>query len=236
MRTVREDTVYQLTFFNHAGLSVNCYFVEEADRLTLVDTAMPGSAQEILEAARQIGKPITTVVLTHGHHDHTGSLDALKEAIPDLAVLVSDREARLLAGDRTLTPDEPDTPVRGSFPQHLQTVPDGLLQDGDRIGSLLAIAVPGHTPGSMAFLDTRSQALVAGDALQTEGGIAVAGQMRPSFPFPAMGTWDARTALRSARRLCEYSPSLLAVGHGEMLRQPGAEMERAIAEAAHNLA
>ncbi|WP_374709378.1 MBL fold metallo-hydrolase [Desmospora profundinema] len=44
----------------------------------------------------QIGKPITRIVLTHVHHDHIGALDALKQAILDVSVHISSREARLL--------------------------------------------------------------------------------------------------------------------------------------------
>jgi glyoxylase-like metal-dependent hydrolase (beta-lactamase superfamily II) len=120
-------------------------------------------------------------------------------------------------------------------PVKIKTTADVLLEDGDRIGSLLAVAVPGHTPGSMAFLDTRSGALIAGDALQTRGGAAVTGQMRPLFPFPAMATWNKQASLESARKLRSLNPALLAVGHGKLLKQPGAVMDRVIAEAERNL-
>jgi glyoxylase-like metal-dependent hydrolase (beta-lactamase superfamily II) len=83
----------------------------------------------------------------------------------------------------------------------------------------------------MAFLDTRSRALIAGDAMQTRGGVAVSGQMKPWFPFPAMATWNKQSALESVRKLRDLKPSLLAVGHGRMLMEPLAAIERAIQEA-----
>jgi len=231
---VRTQTVYQLTFFPRL-FPVNCYLIEEEDSLTLIDAALPDSAKAILRTMRNIGKPITRIVLTHAHSDHVGALDALKQALPDAKVHISRRDARFLDGDFSLDADEPDTPVRGSFPKALKTRADILLDDGDRIGSLLAIASPGHTPGLMAFLDTRNGSLIAGDAFQTRGGIAVAEQMRPWFPFPAMATWNKEKALESARRLRACLPTLLAVGHGEMLQQPCAAMDRAIAEAERRL-
>ena len=98
-----------------------------------------------------------------------------------------------MVGDHTLDPDESDTPIRGIIPKNLKTRADVFLQD-DRIGRY-GLAVPGHTPGSMAFLDIRNKALdCRWDAFQTEGGIAVSGQLRPSFPFPAMGTWNKQAA------------------------------------------
>lgn len=230
MRIIREKTVYQLTFLPRF-FPVNCYFVEEDDGLTLVDAALFYSSKGILHAADKIGKPITRILLTHAHEDHVGALDAIKETLPDVPVYISVRDARLLAGDRSLDPNEPNTPIRGGVPKKLKTRADVLLQEGTRIGSLLAVAAPGHTPGSMAFLDTRNNALLAGDAFQTRGGMAVSGQLRLRFPFPAVATWNKQTALESARKLREYRPSLLAVGHGRMLQQPMSLIERAIAEA-----
>lgn len=235
MRIIRENTLYQLTFLPRM-FPVNCYLVEEDDGLTLIDAALPYSSKGILQAALKIGKPIKRIILTHAHDDHVGALDALKEVLPDVPVYISSRDARLLAGDRTLDPHEPNTPIRGGVSDKLKTRADVLLHEGDRVGSLLAVAVPGHTPGSMAFLDTRNDFLIAGDALQIRGGIAVAGQIRPLFPFPAFGTWNKQAALESARKLRQYRPSLLAVGHGTMLKQPGTAIERAITEAEQNLA
>lgn len=235
MRMIRVETVCQITFMPRL-FPVNCYFIEEEDGLTLIDAALPYSAKAILQAMRRLGKPITRIVLTHAHNDHVGALDALKQALPDAAVHISARDARLLQGDFTLAADEPRTPVRGGFPKALKTRPDVLLQEGDRIGSLVALTAPGHTPGSMAFLDTRNGALIAGDAFQTQGGIAVTGQLRPWFPFPAMATWSKGKALESARKLRAYQPTLLAAGHGDMLDDPGPAIDRAIAEAERALA
>lgn len=212
-------TVYQLTFIPRL-FPVNCYLIEEEDDLTLIDAALPYSSKGIMQAACRIGKPITRIVLTHAHDDHLGALDLLKQELPEVHVYISNRDSRLLSGDRTLDEHEPNTPIKGGVPTKVKTRADVLLHDGDRIGSLIAISVPGHTPGSMAFMDTRNNALIAGDAFQTRGGIAVTGTIRPLFPFPAMATWNRDVALESAIKLQRYEPSLLAVGHGRMLLQP----------------
>lgn len=235
MRFIREKTVIQLTYLPKV-FPVNCYLVEEQDGLTLVDAALANNAKAILDAAEKIGKPITRIVLTHAHNDHIGALDRLKEMLPLAQVFISERDARLLAGDRSLDDNEPKFPIRGGVPKNVRTKPDVLLQDGDKIGSLLAIAAPGHTPGSMAFLDTRNHILIAGDAFQSRSGVAVAGQMKWSFPFPALATWDKGTSLETARRLRALKPTLLAVGHGNMINQPTPIMDKAILEAESALA
>lgn len=232
MRMIQEGSLYQVTFLPRA-FPVNCYLVDEDDGFTLIDAALPYSAKGILSAARRIGKPIRRIVLTHAHGDHIGALDALKQELPDVPVLISERDARLLAGDASLEEGEPQVPIKGDLPKPgaLRTKPDMLLKAGDRVGSLIAHPAPGHTPGSMAFLDSRSGALIAGDAFQTRGGVAVAGQIRPLFPFPAFGTWSKQLSLESAKQLARLKPVLLAAGHGLMLKQPAAVMERAVKEA-----
>ena len=205
----------------------NCYLVRESDGFTLVDTCLPGSAHDILDEAGKYGLAIVRIVLTHAHADHVGSLDQLREALPNIDVAITARDARFLAGDMSLDAGEPETKLRGSYVS-CATRPTRLLAPGDRVESLEVVAAPGHTPGHAAFLDVRDHTLIAGDAFQTQGGLAVSGKMRLLFPFPALATWHKPTALESARVLCALNPSRLAVGHGPVLSAPAAAMDRAI--------
>ncbi|WP_407669128.1 MBL fold metallo-hydrolase [Paenibacillus algicola] len=230
MKTTVLHQVTQLTFMP-LFFPVNVYLVEEENGLTLIDCGMSFMQQGITEAAFRIGKPITTILLTHAHPDHVGALDGLKQRFPEAELAISARDALLLRGDTSLAPGEPDAPVKNSL-KGIQAVPDRLLKDGDLIASLQAVASPGHTPGHMAFLDRRSGVLIAGDAFQTRGGMAVSGDVRWNFPFPAWATWHKATALHSARRLSDLRPQVLACGHGSMVLQPYDAMQQVVARAA----
>ena len=213
---------------------INVYLVLEDDGLTVVDTAVSGTEAHITKAAEKLGQPVRRILLTHAHLDHVGSLDALHALYPDAEVIISARDARFLTGDMSLDEREPQVKLRGGFPT-VETRPTRLLEDGDRVGSLQAIASPGHTPGHMAFLDTRDGTLIAGDAFQTQAGLAVAGQLRLLFPLPALATWHKPTALRSARKLTALEPKLLAVGHGKVLENPAAAMRHITEKFARHL-
>ena len=124
-------------------------------------------------------------------------------------------------------------PVSSALPDldELDPLVDDSRLDAALEALLLVVDAPGHTPGHVAFLDTRDGTLVAGDAFQTRGGIAVSGMVRPTFPFPALATWHKPTALASARALRELNPMRLAVGHGVVLADPRPAMDGAIAVA-----
>lgn len=231
--TYHGEYLVQLTRFPRV-FPVNCYLVREDDGLTLIDAAIPGSAPAILAAARKLGQPIRRIVLTHAHGDHVGAVDALHKLLPEAELLISARDARFLAGDMRLDADEPQAKLRGAY-QTIATRPTRLLVDRDRVGSLQVVSSPGHTPGHIALLDGRDRSLIAGDAFQTRAGLAVSGTLRWGFPFPAIATWHRPSALESARRLRGLEPARLAVGHGEVLDQPVAAIDQAIAEAAHEL-
>ncbi len=205
---------------------INCYFVRESDGLTLVGTGIKSSAKEIIAAAKSLQMPIVRIALTHAHTDHAGSLHILHQQLPDVEVIVSTREVRFLRSDHSLDPDEPQAPLRGGFAQYPYSI--RTVSSGHHIGSLVVVDCPGHTPGHVGFFDTRDKTLIAGDAFQTRGGIAVAGVVRPLFPFLAFGTWNKLTALESSKKLLELEPNRLAVGHGAVLSEPVDAMNGAI--------
>ncbi len=204
---------------------VNAYLVEEEDGLTLIDTTMAGGHKKIVAEAEASGKPIVRIALTHGHGDHIGTLDKL----PAAEVSISARDARIVGGDKSLDAGEPQGKLKGSWPK-VKTAFDRLLSTGDTVGSLEVHAAPGHTPGQVAFFDPRDGTLYCGDAYSTLGGVAVPARVNPRFPLPALATWDKATTLASARTLRALNPNALAPGHGGVVTDPGAAMDKAIAK------
>ena len=203
----------QLTRF---GL-VNCYLVREEDGFTLVDAGLPGGANDILAAAAKAGAPLRRILLTHGHGDHVGAVDALVAQHPATPLSISARDARLLRKDLSLDPGEPQTKIKGSVPG-VTTVPATLVSDGELFGSLRCIATPGHTPGHFSFLDERDGTLFAGDALVTMGGeLRTAANAPWFFPLPTLATWHKPTAVASAARLLDLPIERVAPGHGNVL-------------------
>ena len=209
------STLTQITKFP-GFFPINAYIVREDDGLTLIDTGLPGDGKGYQAHAAKLGAPIRRIVLTHAHGDHVGSLDELAAALPGVEVIASARDARFLAGDRTLDPTEPQSPLKGSITT-VKTRPTRTVIAGERIGSLEVIATPGHTPGHMALLDARDGSLVAGDAFMTQGGLAVSGTLKWGFPIGPIVTWHRPTALASAHRVLALKPTRLAVGHGPVI-------------------
>jgi glyoxylase-like metal-dependent hydrolase (beta-lactamase superfamily II) len=210
------------------GGFVNAYLVDEDDGMTLIDTTFGrGAAKAILAQAK---RPIVRIILTHAHQDHVGGLDALAAELPDSEVLISARDAKWMAGDLEPEPGEPEDAKVNAY--SADTKPTRTIAPGERIGSLEVLAAPGHTPGQLAFLDTRDRTLFAGDAYTTLGGVATTAKANWRFPLPAMSSWHRPTALQTARDLRALDPARLAAGHGKIVENPGAAMDAAITKAA----
>jgi glyoxylase-like metal-dependent hydrolase (beta-lactamase superfamily II) len=223
LKLIRETS--HLTRITRFGM-INCFLVQEDDGFTLVDTSLSGTGSDIIQAAQRFGRPIRRIVLTHAHIDHVGSLDSLVRRLPGVGLAVGERESRLLRRDLSLDEGESGKVLFG-FPG-AKSQPTRLLKDGDRLGSLQAVFSPGHTPGHMAFLDTRDGSLIAGDAFVTQTGVIAAGVFKWHFPFPWLFSWNPEVSAESARKLRDLKPTRLAVGHGKTAESPLAAMDEAV--------
>ena len=208
---------------------VNAYLVEEDDGLTLIDTTLPRSEKAILAAAERLGRPIVRIALTHAHQDHIGSLDALHAALPDAEVLISARDARLLAKDMTLDPGEEKGKLRGGY-RGAETRADA----DDRAGRPRRLARGASPrPATRPARSRSSTPATARSTAPTRTRRSAASRPRAKrywrFPLPASATWHHPTALETAKALRELGPARLAPGHGKVVEAPGAAMLKAIA-------
>lgn len=91
--------------------------------------------------------------------------------------------------------------------------PDRTLADGDRVAGVRVLATPGHAPDHLAFLADDGAA--CGDLAIGSGSISVAAP-----------EGDVRAYLRSLRRLRLRAPSRLFPGHGPVVDDPRATVDR----------
>ena len=186
----------------------NAYLVSVEDGLLLVDTGIPGNAKRILAFVERLGRrpdELRTIVLTHWHLDHVGSVAELKR-LTGAQVAIHELDAPVLAGRERPAKGRRAMAVITRLFRLRRVTADLLLRDGDRIGGLEVVHVPGHTAGSIVL--RRDDGVVfSGDALlgDRHGGIRL--------PDPGL-SFDPAQAQASAEKIRALDFRLLLPGHG----------------------
>jgi hydroxyacylglutathione hydrolase len=205
-------------------LGISNAYLLRGERPVLVDSGAPGRQRQIVAALRACGLELSELALiihTHGHTDHFGSTAALcrSTSVPT-AVHEADATAMAEGRNDALRPSRTSSyPVRAIAIRSAEAVKaDVLLEDGASLEPYGVDArvwhTPGHTPGSISVITGSGEAVI-GDALMGGhlGGFVSAS--RPRFHYFAH---DLAAARASVRRLLDFEPRRIYVGHGGPLQ------------------
>ena len=197
--------------------------------MTLVDTGEVGSETLVLAAIHRIGRTehdLVRIVLTHWHHDHTGAAAALAERT-GAQVCAGRADAPVIRGHRTgappaLTPAEEPLMARitgqvvpaPACPVHRELDDGHTLTDPDpEHPAAIVLAMPGHTPGSIAVH-------LPGERLVLTGDIAARHEQHVTLgPFNT----NRDQARHSLRRLAALDVDAAGFGHGNPITQHAAD-------------
>jgi hydroxyacylglutathione hydrolase len=161
------------------------WLLHDGQRALVVD---PGDAGPVQQALKQHALKLTSILVTHHHADHTGGVDALREAT-----------GASVYGPAAERIPKPFTP----------------LQDNDTVNVLglefQVMDVPGHTAGHIAFYapDVNGKPLLfCGDTLFSGG----CGRLFEGTPAQMLASLDKLAALPGDTQVCcthEYTLSNL---------------------------
>lgn len=180
-------------------LGVNCYIVEnhETGECFIVD---PGAEPERIVKSVGERRP-TAVLLTHGHFDHIGAVDAVCShyGIP----LYMHREDA-----PKLTDADANVSRLFGCPVVQQTEPV-LLEGGEKLAlagmELEVLHTPGHSRGGVCYVLPENQGVLTGDTLFAHG-----------YGRTDFADGDFATLCRSLRQLLRLSPKRITYpGHDE---------------------
>ncbi len=127
--------------------AANCYIIysESSGEGILVDPG--GDADDILKIIEDKEINIKYILLTHGHGDHIGGVQDIREALKPIVGIHKEDKEMVENADINLSSQMPGKPV--------EFQPDIVLEDGDiiKFGELEAeiIHTPGHTRGSISI-------------------------------------------------------------------------------------
>jgi len=214
---------------------VNWYLIEEDGGLALVDAGWPRSWGHVEAAVARLGhstQAITHVVLTHGHPDHLGAAEKVRQNTGATVHAHRDEVARTKgkakgASPFALVPSLVPTlykPTALGFVLHAtrrgfmtptwvsEVTAFDSGQQLDVPGRPVVIPTPGHTQGHVSLHLAETGTVFTGDALCSLDPLSR--DTGPRFVPDAINS-DPQATRRSADALAALDADTLLFGHGE---------------------
>lgn len=206
---------------------INCFLIQGEKNHILVDTGIPGSEAKILKQLRDHNinpEDISLIIISHGHVDHFGSVQALKKILR-VPVLVHELDKKALETGIGMTETLNATSKIWDIvlkPQLTKGKVGACLPDiiihGDEIFNLSdygingnVVHTPGHTPGSLSVILDNGDAIIMDLASSgiLLGGIAFNSRMKHP-PFHD----NLETVKKSLAYILSFPANRFFLGHG----------------------
>lgn len=185
------------------GAGTNTYLVG-LEELVVIDPGPDDEAHIRALLAASAGRPIRWILCTHTHFDHAPGAVQLQRK----------------SGARIGAMQAPVTDHDFSLQSDRSLAPGELLECGPV--ALRAVHTPGHASNHVCFLLKANGMLFTGDHIMQGSTVVI---------WPPDG--NMRAYLDSLRRLLDLELEVLAPGHGHLIHNPRAEVERLIRHRLH---
>jgi len=144
------------------SFAANTYLLISGNEAFVVDPAV--SVDSMLKTLERENAELCGILLTHGHFDHTVSVDVLRDRVP-IPLMIHNADAPMLT----------DGKINGFYDffgrECVRRPADRILCDGETIQlgneSITVMNTPGHSPGSVCYIcpDENGGFVVTGDTL-----------------------------------------------------------------------
>ncbi|WP_250277704.1 MBL fold metallo-hydrolase [[Clostridium] colinum] len=178
----------------------NCYFAIEENTNNAIVIDPGADADKLIDVIEKEKLNLKYIVLTHGHFDHIGACEDIKEKYNTPIVICEGEETLIEHSENNLS---------HMINCKIEIKADIVLKDndifkfGDRL-SFKVIKTPGHTPGGMCLYFEEEKVLFSGDTL-FYGSVG-----RTDFPYG-----NSSYLIKSINRLKELpDDTVVYCGHG----------------------
>jgi glyoxylase-like metal-dependent hydrolase (beta-lactamase superfamily II) len=147
--------------------ATNCWVLAPGkdSECIVIDPGMPDVSHQLEEILTRHNLKPVAIIATHGHLDHTFSIQPIADGYSIPAYIHSEDRAYLTAPEKLLSAEFSSTVTDMNFtePSEVRELRNGEVVD--LVGlSFKAIHAPGHTRGSLMF-EVDDQVLISGDVL-----------------------------------------------------------------------
>lgn len=187
-------------------------------KTALIDTGFAFGAPQTYEGIKAVlgTRPLDYILLTHSHYDHVGASAYLRERMPGVQVMASERAAHVLGKPSAISvmrsldeaaAREEGVEPRGAYPEKFPI--DRVLHEGDLVDMgarryLTVMETPGHTRDCLMFWCPRERLLIA---CETLGVVSGQDEIMPA----CLVSYD--TALLAIARIRMLKPRAIVMPH-----------------------